>query len=54
MKRDSLEGSGHTPMYNPNILPFRAELFLKKLWCDAMFNFSNMPGTLRSDVVNLL
>ena len=21
MKGDSLEGSGHTPMYNPNILP---------------------------------
>ena len=23
MKRDSLEGSAHTPMYNPNILPLR-------------------------------
>ena len=26
MKRDSLEGSGHTPMYNPNILPLTLQI----------------------------
>ena len=28
MKRDSLEGSAHTPMYNPNILPLIFVLIL--------------------------
>ena len=28
MKRDSLEGSAHTPMYNPNILPFNKNNYL--------------------------
>ena len=33
MKRDSLGGSGHTPVYNPHILPLRIDMsfYLTKL-----------------------
>ena len=39
MKRDSLEGSAHTPMYNPNILPLREQFFYP---CCLEWSFINL------------
>ena len=48
MKQDKLEGSGHTPMYNPHILPLKYNfwvinsLFLRKIFCPKYLKYHNI------------